>query len=113
MKSPLNKNGEPSSVIGTKFSCNALKSKTKNELIGYLNIAQYNYERVNESLFNLRQYAEKLDRALDKACELLSHFGGCYPIYERNKRITISCQESCTNNPKKCWREFLMKGDEE
>ena len=109
MKTPLNKNGEPSSVIGTKFSCNALKSKTKNELIGYLNIAQYNYEKVNESLFNLRQYAEKLDRALDKACEQISELSGC-PIWILDK--DISCQESCTNDAKKCWREYLMKGDE-
>ena len=113
MKSPLNKNGEPSSVIGTIYSYSTLKSMTKDELIDLLGIAQHNYEWVNERLFNATQYAEKLDEALDKACELISELGGCYPIYERNKSITISCQESCTNNPKKCWREYLLKGDKE
>ena len=111
MKSSLNKNGEPSSVIGTKFSCNALKSKTKNELIGYLNIAQYNYERVNESLFNLRQYAEKLDKALDEACKFIEYYSrGCpYAMFDYDRK----CQESCINNPKKCWKEYFLKGDKE
>ena len=108
----LNKNGMSKYVIGTKKSYSTLKSMTKDELIELLGIAQHNYECVNESEFIMKRYAEKLDRALDKACEQISDLGGCYPIYERNKRITISCQESCTNNPKKCWREFLMKGDE-
>lgn len=107
----LNKSGEPYYVLGKKFSDSTLKSMSKYKLIECLDIAQHNYEWVNERLFNATQYAEKLDEALDKACELISELGGCYPIYERNKRITISCQESCTNNPKKCWREYLLKGD--
>ena len=109
----LNKSCEPYYVLGKKFSNSTLKSMTKDKLIECLDIAQHNYEWVNERLFNATQYAEKLDEALDKACELISELGGCYPIYERNKRITISCQESCTNNPKKCWREYLLKGDKE
>lgn len=109
----LNKSGEPYYVLGKKFSNSTLKSMTKDKLIECLDIAQHNYEWVNERLFNATQYAEKLDEALDKACEMISELGGCYPIYERNKRVTISCQESCTNNPKKCWRDYLMKGEEE
>lgn len=109
----LNKSGEPYYVLGKKFSNSTLKSMAKDKLIECLDIAQHNYEWVNERLFNATQYAEKLDEALDKACEMISELGGCYPIYERNKRVTISCQESCTNNPKKCWRDYLMKGEEE
>ena len=113
MKSPLNKNGESSSVIGTIYSYSTLKSMTKDELIDLLGIAQHNYECSQNGIYNITKYAEKLGKALDRACELISELGGCYPIYERNKRITISCQESCTNNPKKCWREYLLKGDKE
>ena len=84
MKSPLNKNGESSSVIGTIYSYSTLKSMTKDELIELLDIAQHNYECVNESLFNLSQYAKKLDKALDEACEK-------------------------TGEPEKCWKEFLQE----
>lgn len=108
----LNKNSEPESVVGKKYSYNTLKSMKKDELIELLKIAQHNYECVNERFYNLRQYAEKLDRALDKACEQINHFDGCFPIYDFDESTSISCRESCNNNPKKCWREFLMKGDE-
>ena len=106
----LNKNGMPESVIGTKKSYSTLKAMTKDELIELLGIAQHNYECVNEILFNTNKHAVKLDNALDKACEFTYSLGGCYPIYDFDERNSISCLESCTNNPKKCWREFLMKG---
>ena len=109
----LNKNGTPKYVIGSKKSNSTLKAMTKDELIDLLGIAQHNYECVNETEFNIKQYAKKLDRALDKACELLSHFEACYPIYDFDESLSISCQESCTNDAKKCWREYLMKGDKE
>lgn len=67
----LNDNGMPKCVIGTKYSHSTLKSMTKDELIELLGIAQHNYECVNESEFNIKQYAEKLDKALDEACEKL------------------------------------------
>lgn len=84
MKSPLNKNGDSSSVIGTIYSYSTLKSMTKDELIDLLGIAQHNYECVNECLFNLRQYAEKLDKALDEAYKKIGE-------------------------PEKCWKEFLQE----
>ena len=104
----LNKNGMPESVIGSKKSYSTLKAMTKDELIELLKIAQHNYDYVNESLFNITQYAEKLDRALDKACELISELDGC-PFWTLDE--DISCQESCTDDVKKCWRDYLMKGD--
>lgn len=68
MTMELNKNGDPYYVIGTKYSYNTLKSMTKDRLIELLYIAQHNYECVSESSYNVRQYAKKLDKALDKAC---------------------------------------------
>lgn len=107
----LNKSCEPYYVLGKKFSNSTLKSMTKDKLIECLDIAQHNYEWVNERLFNATQYAEKLDEALDKACELISEYSGSCPFDMFDK--DISCQESCTNNAKKCWREYLLKGDKE
>ena len=80
----LNKNGMPEFVIGSKKSYSTLKAMTKDELIELLKIAQHNYECVNESFYNLRQYAEKLDRALDEAYEKIGE-------------------------PEKCWKEFLQE----
>ena len=96
MKSPLNKNGEPSSVIGTIYSYSTLKSMTKDELIDLLGIAQHNYECVNESLFNITQYAEKLDEALKDAISILSGSGRCphncgYPCRETGKEDCQAC----------------------
>ena len=110
MKSPLNKNGESSSVIGTIYSYSTLKSMTKDELIDLLGIAQHNYECSQNGIYNITKYAEKLDKALDKACELISELDGC-PFWTLDE--DISCQESCTDDVKKCWREYLMKGIEE
>ena len=56
----------PMCVTSTKYSDSTLKSMTKDKLLEYLDIAQHNYECANECLFNLRQYAEKLDKTLDK-----------------------------------------------
>lgn len=67
----LNENNMSKYVIGKEYSYGTLKSMTKDELIKHLDIAQHNYEVANERLFNVTQYAEKLDQALDKACELL------------------------------------------
>ena len=80
----LNKSGEPYYVLGKKFSNSTLKSMTKDKLIELLGIAQHNYECVNESLFNITQYAEKLDKALDEAYEKIGE-------------------------PEKCWKEFLQE----
>ena len=106
----LNKNGRSKYVIGTKYSYSTLKSMTKDELIDLLGIAQHNYECVNESEFNIKQYAEKLDKALDEACKMISDLYDCYPLYKIDK--DINCRESCTNDSKKCWRKHLMKGGE-
>ena len=107
----LNKSGEPYYVLGKKFSNSTLKSMTKDKLIECLDVAQHNYEWVNERLFNATQYAEKLDEALDKACELLSDYSGSclFDMFDKD----ISCQESCTNDAKKCWREYVTNGDKD
>lgn len=107
----LNKNNYPYYAIGKKRSYSSLKVMAKDELIELLKIAQHNYECVNESLYYVRKHAERLDRALDKACELIKYYSKGCPYsqfdYDRN------CQESCINNPKECWRDYLMKGDKD
>ena len=107
----LNKNGMTESVIGSKKSYSTLKAMTKDELIELLKIAQHNYECVNESLFNITQHAEKLDKALDKVCDMIIEYSGnCpYDMFDSYR----DCLKSCTNAPKDCWRDYLMKGDKE
>ena len=84
MKSPFNKNGDSSSVIGTIYSYSTLKSMTKDELIDLLRIAQHNYECSQNGIYNITKYAKKLDRALDEAYKKIGE-------------------------PEKCWKEFLQK----
>lgn len=109
----LNKNGMPESVIGTKKSYSTLKSMTKDALIELLKIAQHNYECVNESEFNIKQYAKKLDKALDKACEELGNSIGC-PIekLKMDDDGEIDCNFE-NHDCKKCWRDYLMKWEDE
>ena len=105
MKSPLNKNGEPSSVIGTIYSYGTLKSMTKDDLIDLLRIAQHNYEYSQNGIYNITKYAKKLDKALDRACEEIRKGYDCH-----------YCNLKCHESTKKCeeiWRDYLMKGEEE
>ena len=63
----LNKNNAPYYVTGFELTYTRLNPMTKDELIEYLRIAQFNYESVNERLYSMSQYAGRLDKALDKA----------------------------------------------
>ena len=113
MKSPLNKNGEPSSVIGTIYSYSTLKSMTKDELIDLLGIAQHNYECSQNGIYNITKYAEKLDKALDKACEKLTKKNICN---SDNLKMDNNGEIDCnieSHDCKKCWRDYLMKGEKE
>ena len=114
----LNKNNMPLYVTGTKYSNSTLKSMTKDALIELLKTAQHNYECANECLFNLRQYAEKLDKALDKACDLLekSKAGTTYDEENRKNCMENHCSNTCIyarKMNKEDWRDYLMKGDVE
>lgn len=109
----LNKSGEPYYVLGKKFSNSTLKSMTKDKLIECLDVAQHNYEWVNERLFNATQYAEKLDEALDKACDTLTNYNSCNID---NIKLTNDGDFDCNfekHDCKKCWRDYLMKGEKE
>ena len=101
MKSPLNKNGEPSSVIGTIYSYNTLKSMTKDDLIDLLNIAQCNYEVAQNRIFNVTKYAEKLDEALKDAISILSGSGRC-PKY-----CGYPCRETGKEDCHACWTKYF------
>ena len=110
MKSPLNKNGDSSSVIGTIYSYSTLKSMTKDDLIDLLNIAQCNYEVAQNRIFNVTKYVEKLDKALDRACDTLTNYNSCNID---NIKLTNDGDFDCNfekHDCKKCWREYLMKG---
>lgn len=114
----LNKNNYPYYAIGKKRSYSSLKVMAKDELIELLKIAQHNYECVNESLYYVRKHAERLDRALDKACDLLEKSKAGTTCDEENRK---NCMENhCFNTciyarkmNKEEWREYLMKGEEE
>ena len=103
MKSPLNKNGDSSSAIGTIYSYSTLKSMTKDDLIDLLRIAQHNYECSQNGIYNITEYAKKLDKALDKACECLANYE---PIYEYKlitgeNMLKISSQDE--------WKKFVLE----
>ena len=92
----LNKNNYLYYAIGKKYSYSSLKAMSKDDLIGYLDVAQHNYEIVNERLFNLIQHAEKFDEALKDAISILSGSGRCphncgYPCRETGKEDCQAC----------------------
>ena len=94
----LNKNNYPYYAIGKKRSYSSLKVMAKDELIELLKIAQHNYECVNESLYYMRQYAEKLDKALDRACLALVAKDNALSMFMPTENVS-----------KEEWREYLMK----
>ena len=101
----LNKNYMSKYVIGKEYSYSTLKSMSKDALIELLNIAQHNYECVNERLFNLIQYAEKLDKALDLACQEL----GTQDVMLFNLLLTWENRNYPTQD-KQEWYQYLMEG---
>ena len=110
----LNENNMSKYVIGKEYSYGTLKSMSKDNLIELLNIAQHNYECVNAGLFNLRQYVEMLDKALDKACDFLekSKIGtSCDEEYHK-KCNENHCSSYCIHSRKMTkeeWRKYLME----
>ena len=107
----LNKNDMPVYITSTEDSDSTLKSWTKYELIELIKIAQHNYECANESLFNIRQYAEKLDEALKDAISILSGSGRCphncgYPCRETGIEDCLACWT-------KYFDEIYLMGEEE
>ena len=114
----LNKNNVQMYVIGTKYSDSTLKSMTKDALVELLKIAQYNYECTNECLFNIRQYTEKLNNALDKACDLLEKSKAGITCDEENRKNCMEnhCFNTCTyarKMNKEEWKKYLMRGEKE
>ena len=53
----------------------------------------------------LRQENEKLEKALDKACEFLGYNFDC-PYATLNKCIL---EDNCNDDYKECWKEVLLK----
>ena len=102
----LNENNMSKYVIGSNYSYSYLISMTKYYLIDLLGIAQSNYEIVNERLFNVNQYAEKLDKALDKACIMLD-----YALKDKHYYMDDDGCLNCERKPFKSneeWKEYLL-----
>ena len=117
-KRELNENGELKYVLGSKYTYSTLMSYMKDDLIDLLRIVQDNYECVNERLYNVSKYAEKLDKALDKACDLLEKSKAGTTCDEENMK---NCMENhCFNTciyvrkmNKEEWKKYLMRGEKE
>lgn len=86
---------------------------TKDELIDLLGIAQHNYECSQNGIYNITKYAKKLDKALDRACEELTKQRSCHgDNFKLDNNGEIDCNIE-NHDCKKCWRDYLMKGDKE
>lgn len=112
-KRELNENGELKYVLGFKYTYSTLMSYMKDDLIDLLRIAQDNYENAQSRIFNVTKYAEKLDKALNEACELIYDNLEVCP-YDKVDYDFGDCSE-CDDryNAPKCWRKYLMKGEKE
>lgn len=112
-KRELNENGELKYVLGFKYSYSTLMRLRKDDLIDLLNIAQHNYESAQTRIYNKTKYAKKLDKALDRACEKLTKRSICN---SGNLKMDNNGEIDCnieSHDCKKCWREYLLKGDKE
>lgn len=106
-KRELNQNGELKYVLGFKYSYSTLMRFTKTDLIELLNIAQHNYEVAQSRIFNVTKYAEKLNKALDRACDMLVNPKGC-PI--DNLKMDNNGEIDCNfenQDCKKCWIKYF------
>lgn len=110
-KRELNENGELKYVLGFEYSFSTLKRFTKHDLVDLLKIAQYNYEFAQSRIYNVTKYAEKLDKALDKACDTLVNHNNCNI---NNIKLNNDGEFDCNyenHDCKKCWRNYLMRGE--
>lgn len=106
-KRELNQNGELKYVLGFKYSYSTLMRFTKADLIELLNIAQHNYECSQNRIFNVTKYAEKLDKALERACEILTERSICN---SRNLKMDNNGEIDCNfenQDCKKCWIKYF------
>lgn len=104
----LNKNNAPYYVTGTELTYSRLKTMPKDKLIEYLCTAQFNYESINERLYSMSQYAKRLEKALDLACEVLDiEDGMLFDFYDR-------CLDTYYDTKDKHeWKKYLLESIEE
>ena len=112
----LNKNGMPFYITGTKISRSTLRSKTKDELIEYLCVAQFNYESINERLSSIMRYAKTLDQALNKASDIIYNLNHCsnidYPKCPFRKDCADGKAKSCLAT-EEYWKKYLLESVKE
>lgn len=53
--------------------------------------------------------AEKLEKALDKACKLVADYSGSCPL--DNYDIDLDCEDRCESNTKDCWKVLCLKDE--
>lgn len=108
----LNKNNAPYYVTGTELTYSRLKTMTKDKLIEYLCTAQFNYESINERLYNMSQYAERLDKALDMASDIIYNLNHCsnidYPTCPFRKDCANGTVKSCLAT-EEYWKKYLLE----
>ena len=92
-------------------SDSTLKSMTKAELISYIHMLHYNWGACDESYFNVMKHAEKLNKALDKACgklrdDTVDDFR-C-PGEQFGFIPSCCCEENCEGSNEECWKEWCF-----
>lgn len=80
----------------TFYAASTLKSMTKDELVEYIHCLQHNWCSSDEANYNMANYAETLEKALDKACEELENLS-----YVKGLGQVGMCYAE--------WKEYLLK----
>lgn len=93
-----------------------LKSMTKDELISYIHMLHNNWKACDEQMCNVMDYnlelqskVDKLDKALDKACEELHGFDvdKTIEILNRNPQFEEYLQPKSIEQ----WKEWCLKDE--
>ena len=75
----------------------------KEELLKALKYDRNQYEKGYEDGYRV------LEKALDKACELLERFTGSCPLDSFD--VDLNCNNKCENQMVECWKEWLTKDE--
>lgn len=93
-----------------------LKNMTKDELISYIHMLHHNWSCADTRCCNAIEMNYKLEKALDKACELLANGGvvQCEDCFKNPKCTTLEIVNNCyfEKMTKEQWKEWYMKDDE-
>lgn len=74
-------------------------------------IETINREEIEKDYMNVKQdldRVEMLEKALDKACELLADYTGICP-FSKKLMYETNCDLNCKDTYKECWKKYFMK----